>query len=325
MENAIVTGINDESQWVETTRRVDLLWLELTEKCNLTCTHCYAESSPYKPLHRQLTSSDWQRLLVEAYDLGCRRVQFIGGEPLLVKEFDHLVATAHTLGYISIGVYTNATGVTDERIACFKAYGVKVAVSVYSNDELVHDAITQTAGSFRKTCSAIKRMVVGGVQVRAGYVEMSVNAGHYESCANYFHGLGVAEIIFDRASAVGRLARTPGVTDPAELCGKCTDDTICVANDGSVYPCVMARSYVLGTVQTGTLTEVIDSIIFGRTMNALSRAFQLNAGKEGGKEGKDKEGGGGGAKETKETKETKEPKSPPTTQPGKEGGCLPLG
>jgi len=106
MENAIVTGINDESQWVETTRRVDLLWLELTEKCNLTCTHCYAESSPYKPLHRQLTSSDWQRLLVEAYDLGCRRVQFIGGEPLLVKEFDHLVATAHTLGYISIGVYS---------------------------------------------------------------------------------------------------------------------------------------------------------------------------------------------------------------------------
>jgi MoaA/NifB/PqqE/SkfB family radical SAM enzyme len=35
------------------------LWLEITGKCNLFCTHCYAESGPQAELYGNMTYCDW--------------------------------------------------------------------------------------------------------------------------------------------------------------------------------------------------------------------------------------------------------------------------
>ena len=54
------------------------LWLELTNRCNLQCTHCYAESGPDADVSNQLSVGEYEHLLREAFELGCRKVQFIG-------------------------------------------------------------------------------------------------------------------------------------------------------------------------------------------------------------------------------------------------------
>jgi MoaA/NifB/PqqE/SkfB family radical SAM enzyme len=56
----------------------DFLWLELTNRCNLQCTHCYAESGPDADVSNQLSVGEYEHLLREAFELGCRKVQFIG-------------------------------------------------------------------------------------------------------------------------------------------------------------------------------------------------------------------------------------------------------
>src|SRR5205823_2958692 len=92
---------------------LEFLWLELTNRCNLECVHCYADSSPSADSD-VMTLTDFVEVLREAYSLGCRRVQFIGGEPTLNRDLPALLYEAHTLGYEFIEVYTNLIWLSDE-------------------------------------------------------------------------------------------------------------------------------------------------------------------------------------------------------------------
>src|SRR5580658_702755 len=81
---------------------LSFLWLELTNKCNLSCAHCYAESGPRPSRKDVLTTNDYRRLLDEAAAIGCRAVQFIGGEPTLHRGLPELIAHARVLGYENV-------------------------------------------------------------------------------------------------------------------------------------------------------------------------------------------------------------------------------
>lgn len=54
------------------------LWAELTEKCQLSCLHCYAGSGP-DGTHGTMTADQWETALTQAAELGARIVCFIGG------------------------------------------------------------------------------------------------------------------------------------------------------------------------------------------------------------------------------------------------------
>jgi Radical SAM superfamily/4Fe-4S single cluster domain len=65
---------------------LNFLWLEITGKCNLRCTHCYAESAP-RGTHGSLTRCEWHAIIADAKQVGADTVQFIGGEPTLHPDF----------------------------------------------------------------------------------------------------------------------------------------------------------------------------------------------------------------------------------------------
>lgn len=122
---------------------LSFLWLEITAKCNLTCSHCYAESGPQVELYGNMTHGDWTSVLDEAAELGCRSVQFIGGEPTMHPRLHDLVDHANHRGFEFIEVYTNATRLGTKLLGCFQRSGVHVATSFYSDDPVVHEQITQ--------------------------------------------------------------------------------------------------------------------------------------------------------------------------------------
>ena len=74
------------------------LWLEITGKCNLLCTHCYADSGPEADLYGNMAFEDWTRAISEAAELGCRQIQFIGGEPTMHPRLDDMVDHANHRG-----------------------------------------------------------------------------------------------------------------------------------------------------------------------------------------------------------------------------------
>src|SRR5262249_19633520 len=88
-------------------KRLNFIWLEVTGKCNLRCVHCYAESGPQRQVHEYMTPRRWEVVLEQAAELGCRAVQFIGGEPTMYPGLAPLIERARRIGFGTVEVYTN--------------------------------------------------------------------------------------------------------------------------------------------------------------------------------------------------------------------------
>ena len=69
------------------------LRLEVTGRCGLRCSHCYAGSGP-SGIHEVMTGDDWRSVITQAAHLGVPAVPFTVGEPTLHPDFPALLAHA---------------------------------------------------------------------------------------------------------------------------------------------------------------------------------------------------------------------------------------
>ncbi|QXT62296.1 GTP 3',8-cyclase MoaA [Tessaracoccus palaemonis] len=116
------------------------LRVSLTDRCNLRCSYCMpAEGLAWLPTEATLTDAEVIRLLGVAVErLGITRVRFTGGEPLLRRGLEEIVAAAAALrgpdGRPELALTTNGLGL-DRRAAALRAAGLdRVNVSLDSLD-----------------------------------------------------------------------------------------------------------------------------------------------------------------------------------------------
>lgn len=236
---------------------LEFLWLEITPKCNLNCTHCYAESTPYNSLRGQMATDDWLSVIQQAFDAGCRRVQFIGGEPTLNPDLFPMISFARNIGYEFVEVYTNGTTLSDHTLDNFKGHGVNLAISLYSFNPRSHDKITLKRGSHVKTVDAIDRALTVGLPLRVGIIEMDENSGEIEETVTFLERLGVQDIRVDRKRQVGRGASGTVTGDKiSELCGHCWEGKLAVNADGYAFPCVFSSFHNVGHIREG-MAEIL--------------------------------------------------------------------
>ncbi len=242
---------------------LEALSLELTDRCNLNCIHCYADSSPHVPLYDGMRLADWKIVLRESSELGCRVVQFIGGEPTLHPDLPELIGYSRSLGYQVVEVFSNGTNFSD-RLKCeFMTHRVSLAFSVYGSTAKMHERITLGNGSFAKTVENIKWAIVNSLDLRVSVVEMEANCGSADDTSNFLRQIGVKSVRVDHIRGIGRgSARGDrGIDSIKELCGNCWKGKLCIMPNGNAVPCVMSRSWPIGHVSEG-----IANIIGGRKL-----------------------------------------------------------
>ncbi|MGW0917172.1 radical SAM protein, partial [Streptomyces sp. NPDC002784] len=234
--------------------RVTFLELEITSRCQLTCSHCYAEAGPAKS-HGTMTGEDWKQVIDEAARLGVTTVQFIGGEPPLHPDFTELVEHALDRS-VGVQVYSNLYRVRLEHWGLFERPGVSLATSYYADTDDGHDAVTGRKGSHAATRANIIEALRRGIHVQVGIVDVlegqRVDQAHAELTA-----LGVMDINVDRVRGVGNAAKA--LPSTSELCGNCADGRAAIMPDGTVIPCVLGRFLPAGSVKGGSLKAVLDS------------------------------------------------------------------
>jgi MoaA/NifB/PqqE/SkfB family radical SAM enzyme len=238
---------------------LQFLWLEITPGCNLHCRHCYTESSPSL---KDPKIVDWDRVLIDAHALGCRQVQFIGGEPTYHRDLGQYIATARSLGYEFIEVYTNLTLVNDRLADQFQKFGVQLATSFYSTQKDLHDSVTGVRGSFEKTVSGIRCALSKQIPLRVGITSMQQNKNNIAACIEFLVQLGIARsnINVDHTRPVGRaLNLVRPQTLEETLCGDCWRGKLAVSWDGTCYPCIFARRVSLGTLADSGLSQIVHS------------------------------------------------------------------
>jgi len=116
------------------------LLAELTYRCPLHCPYC---SNPLEMSRAdaELSTADWKRVFTQARDLGVLQVGLSGGEPLVRKDLEELVAHARDEGLYTTLV-TSALGLTRQRAERLKAAGIDhVQISFQDTDPANADRI----------------------------------------------------------------------------------------------------------------------------------------------------------------------------------------
>ncbi len=130
--------------------------LELTNRCNERCTHCYIEDFKDDP-KKILNLEQWFQVLEELRRAGTLYVILMGGEAMLNPLFWDILKKSAEFNFHT-SMITNGLKIQDIKTAQrLKEYGLQNAtISLYSMDPLIHDKITRVRGSHAKTLRAIE-------------------------------------------------------------------------------------------------------------------------------------------------------------------------
>lgn len=126
---------------------------ELTERCNNRCLHCCINrpEDDMDARGRELSYDQWASVLREAAALGCMRVRFTGGEPLLRDDFQDLYRLARGLG-MKVLLFTNARLITPGLADLFARVPplVYIEVTVYGMNSSTYDTVAGVRGAYEQ-------------------------------------------------------------------------------------------------------------------------------------------------------------------------------
>ena len=302
---------------------LQFVWFEvISDDCNESCVHCYADSMP--PSHRKalglptggyiaqpesvsegsnkrkLSTEEWKKLIDDAFKLGCRRCQFIGGEPFVYRgengeDVLDLAEHAKNIGYEFVEIFTNATLLTEKKVERIKALGVSIAVSLYSKDPEVHDRITKTPGSHKKTVQALRLLKEAGVPTRIETVLMRPNEQTIQETQKFVEAAGFSHRQPDVLRPKGR-GDNPSIVPSRETVVKyglmtspnfkadretlssyisghsCLLGKVTITDKGDVLPCIFSRNLAVGNIVQNSLSE----IIAGQKLETIWRSTKDN-------------------------------------------------
>jgi radical SAM protein with 4Fe4S-binding SPASM domain len=175
-------GLSDGDFWKQFSqkvfqRQIPLLGsLALTNRCNLSCVHCYAREASPPARGDELTTEQWRRIIADAKDAGCLHLLLTGGEPLLRDDFPEIYTFAKKSGMM-LTVFTNGTLLDQRILELFRELPPHlVEISLYGATSAVHDRITGGPGSFARARHGIESLLALGLKVGLKSVLMTLNA-----------------------------------------------------------------------------------------------------------------------------------------------------
>ncbi len=250
------------------------VWLELTQKCNFRCIHCY-QGNEHIESPVPLTVSQWESIISQCAGANCRHIQFIGGEPSVCNFLPRLIEYAHGVGIKEITVFSNLFSMTNALISAITDFHVSVSFSIYGASASAHDLITQTPGSFQRLISRIKQLKELNVPLRANIVLMKENEGEYTPITELLHSLGVTSIHYDEIRKVWGGTQNPHMLTSPKMMRRrpnfhadrkafsrgntntCWFGKFAVSTDGSVYPCEFERGILYGNLRQTSVSDIL--------------------------------------------------------------------
>lgn|GEM_PF-2784090 len=266
--------------------------LHLTKACQLECTHCYADSSPFVDRSGEISTERWAQLILDFAANGGSQILFTGGEALMHNGCLELMRLARHNG-LYVTLFTNGVLVPRYAQAIGEAAD-KVQVSLDGPDAETNDEI-RGDGMYSRIIHAIDLLLDQGTPTRIGMtvaparwetwkakfmglVERWIHHPHVEFRLNYGimnYGRGVSydgPDDNDPREIDGFLNQINGLEGPRMTrsksgCGYC--EQLVVGPEGHVYPCHLLDAAVCH-IDDQPYPEIIS------TLRALSRQIDVD-------------------------------------------------
>jgi len=168
--------------------------IEMTHACNLHCGYCYASAG--KPLADELSLTEIIDAVIQAADLGARKIVVLGGgEPCMYRDLHALIERIRAME-LDVELFTNGTLIDRSRAEFLHNSGVSVVVKRNSLRQAVQDELAGVPGAFERIEKGLAALM------EAGYPDQT-------------HGLGVQTVIcrknLDEICDLWRWARDRGI------------------------------------------------------------------------------------------------------------------
>lgn len=185
--------------------------LRVTDKCDLSCIHCFADSS--KSAQNELTTDEIKGIIEWAGRKGSFRLGLTGGEPTLREDLLEIAeyAKEHHLWTI---LTTNGFSLTEDFCKELQKIAIdQVDVSLDNSTAEAHDHFRGRNGSFARATRAVKMLRRFNITTAITSVVSSWNFNDLSSLYTLARELGASSFKMDAFIAIGRgvddLALTP--------------------------------------------------------------------------------------------------------------------
>lgn len=168
--------------------------VELTDRCNLACRHCFSgRHGGSEHLSLDLISA----ILGEAKACGFDSLSFTGGEPTVHPEFPRIIRLTHEAGY-RYGFVTNGwtLPLLIPQIVAFREGLSSVTISLDGAAEATHDRL-RGAGAFRRAMAAVASCAGHDLPFAFNMVVCSANRREIEELVETAAALGARGVRFE--------------------------------------------------------------------------------------------------------------------------------
>lgn len=284
MEMSLISGLfaPKEFTFVSPKKDLDFVWLELTEACNLRCRHCYEGDTHKDDPEESLSFDEWKDVIQQLKNVGCKEIEFIGGEPTVHPHFFELLEFAVSLGH-NVDIYTNLQVFDYKLLHVIKEHDIVVHFSIYGDTAAMHDAITRRQGSFSKLTYWVGRLVENKIRVKPSITIMRENQDNIQGIFALLERMGIPKnhVAVDTVRATPMrdvrgmcctdkekdlsLRRKPSFRasrsffNMARHVNTCLFGKLSIHPDGLVCPCEFSRDIVYGNVKSESISQILQS------------------------------------------------------------------
>lgn len=167
--------------------------LEVTERCNMACVHCYINQPAVarQALATEMSLEEIKVVLAQMLKAGVLHLLLTGGEVFLRADFSEIYKYAKQLGFL-VTIFTNATLITPriaELLAEWPPYLIEI--TLYGHSKEVYEKITGIPGSFDRCRSGIDLLLEKSLRVRLKAVVISLNKHELAQMKEWSQNRGV--------------------------------------------------------------------------------------------------------------------------------------
>jgi radical SAM protein with 4Fe4S-binding SPASM domain len=177
------------------------LLLNITNKCNISCKHCYLGKSG----NRNITPAQFKTAISQFQEMGGLKLMVTGGEPLMHPDFWNLMESLDSFE-LRIILLSNGTMIGKKEARKLSDIVDEVQISI---DGIRSHDILRGKGAYEKSMSGLLALKESGVPVSIATMVHRFNIQEFEEMQKLFSELEVLSWSVDVPCVVGNLKDNP--------------------------------------------------------------------------------------------------------------------